>query len=189
MIVVVTLGICLAGELIPPDVASALTAAQAPVFAQTSAITLAAEAGFNGYIKQDSWIPVRVSLSATDISDGDVALSTMPDRSRLYSAPVTMARGARKQLTLYAPATPNPIQVLFLMNSQVVAVATPPIHVLDEADRLVVVVSQPADGLNFLNDLHTPFGGKTYVAQLTPAQIPEHTAALDSADVLILNNV
>ena len=51
---------------------------------------------------------------------------------------------------------------------------TPPVHPLDEGDRLVLIVSDPADGLNFLNDLHTPFGGKTYVAQLRPEQIPEY---------------
>ena len=189
MIVVVALGICLVGTFIPQGTATALTAAHTSVSAPTSAITLIAEAGFNGYIKQGSWTPVYITLGTTDPSDGDLALSITPDRSRLYSAPVTMARGARKQLTLYAPPTVNPIQVLYLNNGQVMAATTPPIHTLDEADRLVLIVSDPADGLNFLNDLHTPFGGKTYVAQLTPDQIPEHTTALDSADVLIFNNI
>lgn len=189
MIVVVALSICLVGAFIPRGTATALTAAHTSVSAPASAITLIAEAGFNGYIKQGSWAPVYITLGTTDPSDGDVALSITPDRSRLYSAPVTMARGTRKQLTLYAPPTVNPIQVLFLMNGQVMAATTPPIRTLDEGDRLVLIVSDPADGLNFLNDLHTPFGGKTYVAQLTPEQIPEHTTALDSADVLIFNNI
>jgi hypothetical protein len=100
-----------------------------------------------------------------------------------------MARGARKQLTLYTPPTTNPIQVLFLNNGQVLAATNAPVHTIDEADRLVLVVSEPADSFNFLNDLRTPFGGKTFVAQLTIAQLPAYSAALDSADVIIFNNV
>ena len=162
---------------------------RAGISAPAAAITLIAEAGYNGYIKQGSWTPVRVTLSATDPSDGEVAVSIVPDRSRLYSAPVTMARGTRKQLTLYAPPTSNPIEVLFMSNGRVVAATTPSLRTLNEEDRMILVVSEPTDGLNFLNDLHTPFGGKTYVAQLTPDQIPEQTAALDSVDALIFDNI
>ena len=167
-----------------------------PAFAQfmswsapTSAVTLIAEAGFNGYVKSGNWIPVRVMLNSNESIDGEIALSPQPDRSRRYAAPVTLARNVRKQLTLYSPPTANPIEALFIVNGKVIAATAPPIRLLAQEDRMIAVVSDPPDSLNFLSDLRTPYGGKSYVAQMRLDQIPDHTAPLDSVDVLVLNNV
>ena len=177
--------ICLITAILSPTLMLAGAGTSAPL----TAVAITAEAGYNGYIKAGTWIPVRVTLTSSEATDGEVALSPTPDRSQRFGVDVTLARNASKKLLLYSPPAANPIEALFISNGQVVGANTPPIHTLGEGDRLVLVVSNPADGLNFLNDLRTPFGGMTYVAQVQPAQIPDHSAALDSADVLILNNV
>ena len=160
-----------------------------PASSAAATVALTAEAGYNGYIKPGSWIPVRITFSSSEPVDGELVLSTQPDRSRRYGAVISMARNARKQLTLYSPPTVNPIEALFISGDKVIAATTPPLHMLTEDDRIILVISNPADGLNLLNDIHTPEGGKSYVAQLRPEELPDQTAALDTTDVVVLNNV
>lgn len=183
------LALCLLAAIITPALALAGGKPATSQTAPLSAVAITAEAGYNGYIKAGAWVPVHVTITSNEAVDGEVALSPAPDRWQRYGIDVTLARNTEKEFLLYSPPTSNPIEVLFISAGKVIGASTPPIHTLGEGDRLILVASNPADGLNFLNDLRTPFGGMTYVSQVQPAQIPDHTAALDSADVLILNNV
>jgi hypothetical protein len=162
---------------------------RAQVNAPRSTIALTVEGGFNSYVKASSWIPVRISLNANEAIEGEIVVSPRPDRSQRFGTSVTLARNSRKVVTLYSPPTAFPIEALFLASGKVIAASVVPIKVLADEDRLIVVVSDPADSFNFLSDLRTPFGGKSYVAQMTPEQVPDHNAGLDSADVLIFDNI
>jgi hypothetical protein len=184
-----TIWFCLIAVLVSPELAFARPGLLDPPSTRLATVALTAEAGFNGYSKPGSWIPVRITFSSNEAVDGEIVLSPQPDRSRLYGAAITLARNTTKQLTLYSPPTTNPIEALFVSAGKIIAATTPPLHMLTEEDRIVLVVSEPADGLNFLNDIHTPFGGMSYVAQLRPEDIPDQTAGLDTADVLVLNNI
>ncbi len=154
-----------------------------------AAITLNAEAGYGTYTRPDNWTPVYVTLSASEPLDGELAVSTSADRSRLYGESVNATAGSVKHVILYAPPTTEPIEVLFLSHGTVLASTSPSVLVLNSQDRLSLVISQPPDGWNLLADLPTPFGGQTRVIQMQPEQIPEMPAALDAVDVMVFDNV
>ncbi len=157
--------------------------------APLSAVAIVTEAGFNGYIKPGNWIPVHVTLNANEPVEGNIALSPLQDRSQRYGVDVSLARNTKKQLLLYAPPSNGPIEALFSSAGTVIGASNLTIHPLGDGDRLILVISDPSDGFNFLNDLHTPYGGMTYVAQMRPEQIPGYTPALNSVDVIIFNNI
>ena len=103
-----TLCACVIMALAQPSAASL----QAPA----ATVALVADAGFNGYVKPDRWIPVRVTVNSTEAIDGEIAVSTTPDRSRRYGATLSLARNVRKQITLYSPPATGPIEALFIDN-------------------------------------------------------------------------
>lgn len=180
---------CAIGTLAFPVSTLALALPTTRTTAPHSAVTIVTEAGFNGYIKPGGWIPVRVTLSSNEPIDGDVSLSPLPDRSQRYGVHISLARNTKKQLLLYTPPSNSPIEALFTSAGSIIGVSTLSYHALSDDDRLTLVISDPSDGFNFLNDLHTPYGGMTYVAQVQPAWIPDYTAALNSVDAIVFNNV
>ena len=168
-------------------------AAQAVAPSQTGGtITLVIDGGFNSYTKSTAWLPLRISLdNAGDAFEGELVLTNektaeAPER---YAQPVTMAKGARRQVTMYVPASSSTFEVQLIVAGQVIANATPLIRQLADNDRLIVVVSDPPDAFNFLGDLRVPYGGRTLIALMQADQLPDRTAAFDSADVLVFNNV
>src|SRR5512134_1615205 len=77
----------------------ALAAAQEP-----QAVTLSAEAGFDGYYRVGQWLPVRVQLqNAGAAIDGRVeVVLPHPDGGDVtYRYPVELPTQSRKEITLY----------------------------------------------------------------------------------------
>ena len=155
-------------------------------------ITMVIEGGFNSYTKSSAWLPLRITLeNAGEPLEGELVLVNEKTAESLerYAQPVTLAKAARRQVTMYVPASASSYEVRLMVAGQVVATATPLIRQLADNDRLIVVVSDPPDAFNFLGDLSVPYGGRTLIALMQPAQLPDRTAAFDSADVLVFNNV
>lgn len=151
--------------------------------------TLIAEAGFNGYAKVDTWLPVRVALSSALPVEGELVVVAEEAGDMRYATPVALAPGVRRALTLYAPPGSNAVRIDFVSEGRVLASAQPALRFLSRQDRLVVAIGDPPDGFNFLAALLTPFDGRTYVAQIAPDQLPDRSAALASIDALALSNV
>jgi hypothetical protein len=158
-----------------------------------SLIRLQVEAGFNSYIKETAWVPLRVSLeNSGEAFDGEVVvLNTRLNESEEYVQPISIGKGAKRQLAIYVPATSNSYETLLRTGAdqRVVAKASPQIRQLTAIDRLVVVASDPPDAYNFIGDIRVPYGGLTAVAQMRLSQLPEQSFALDNADALVLSNV
>src|SRR5690242_13362982 len=93
------LWVCLVGTLTLPRTVAARPVLSESPSAPASAVALTAEAGFSGYIKPGTWIPVRITLGTSEAINGAVAVSPQPDRSRRYGTPITLARNVHKQLT------------------------------------------------------------------------------------------
>ena len=149
---------------------------------------LAAEAGFNGYAKVDTWLPVRVALSSVVAVEGEVVIVSEEATGMRYATPVALTPGVRRDLTLYAPPGSNAVRVDFVSMGRVLASAQPALRLLSRQDRVVVVLGDPPDGFNFLTALPTPFDGRSYVAHITLDQLPDRSAALASIDAVVLSN-
>lgn len=165
----------------------------APMGRATAApvIALSAEAGFGGYVKPAAWTPVRISVSNSgDGAEAEVLLTSSNSESTARSVSrVSLVRGARRTVTLYAPPGMTTLKVDVLIDGRTLATTSPSGRPLAEGDRLSLTVSEPLDAFNFLGDGRTPAGGRSYVAQARVEQLPESGPALDAVDVIVLNNV
>ncbi len=155
---------------------------------QAQEIELSAEAGFDGYAKVGAWIPVRITLRSAEPVDGQVVVE-VPAAGARYAMTVSLSSPAERRLTLHVPPASVPIEVKFVSGGQARAQTAPYLRILSRADRLVLVVSDPPDGYSFLNDLPTPFGGSTRLAQMRIAQLPDRAAALSTLDAIVFSNV
>jgi hypothetical protein len=188
--IILTLGLLAAPAVAAPAVAAPASASKP---AQTaSSVTLIIEAGFNAYAKTSTWMPMRISLKNTgEAFEGTLVLVSEKTTEvfERFEQPVALAKGAKRDVTMYVPASASTFEVKLFVNDQVITTATPTVRQLAETDRLIVAISNPADAFNFLGDTRVPFGGRTVVAQMQAQHLPDRTAALDSVDVLLFNNV
>lgn len=153
-------------------------------------VSMIAEGGFSGYIRPQTWMPIRVSLTNTgDPVDGAIILDAPgADGPRRLTAPVSLPRGSRKQVLLSVPGDMRLPSLRYVADGLELATASIGARPIAPEDRLVVVISDPPDAYNFLADIRTPYGGRTYVAPLRMEQLPDHSAALDSVDVVLISN-
>lgn len=176
--------------------------ASAPAFAappSAPVVLINMDIGYGGYTKQDNWTPVRVTLTSNESVEGDLVLTDssssflgasggLPDQDRML-ATVRLSREARRQVTLYAKPNVASFDLKFIAGKNEIATTNGSVRQLTNLDRLTIVVSEPLDAFNFLGEQNTPFGGKNFVAQMRPDQLPDRIAALAACDVILINNV
>ena len=153
-------------------------------------ISLSAEAGYGGYTKTYAWTPVRVSVgNVGDPVEAVIQLASSDANNPVKTrASVSLPRGARRVLTLYAAPGINAITVQALdATNAPLAAATPTVRPLGTGDHLTLVISDPADAYAFLADRPAP-AKRGYVAQLRAEQTPDLLAALDGLDQIVIGN-
>ncbi len=154
-------------------------------------VTMTVDAGFNSYFKENAWIPLRITLvNAGDPIEGNVVLR---DKRFIivqrFMQSVSLGRGARRTVTLFAPAQTDTFDVQLVSGEAVIASVTPLMRQLGPGDRLALIAGDPPDAFNFIGDVRSANGSTTALALLRLDQFPDHTAALDAADVIVLSGV
>lgn len=154
-------------------------------------VTMDVDAGFNSYYKDRAWIPLRVTLVNTgDPIEGQIVVQDKRfNIAERFTQDVSLGRGARRTLTLYAPTMTDAFEVQLVSGDNVIASVTPVMRQLAPGDRLALVASDPPDAFNFIGDVRTANGSTTALALLRLDQFPDHTAALDAADVIVFSGV
>ncbi len=149
------------------------------------------DAGFNSYVKEGVWIPMRVTLvNSGDPLEGEVAVtSTSLATTERFAQPVSLGRNARRQVMLYVPPSTDSFEVQLVSGNQVIASVTPVMRQRAPADRLVLIASDPPDAFNFIGDVRAPNGSTSALALLRLDQFPDRVAALDVVDVIVLDAV
>ncbi|MBC7814562.1 MAG: hypothetical protein H7175_25630 [Burkholderiales bacterium] len=180
-----------AAQVDPADGADSL----ASPAAVTELLSLTVNAGFDGYFRDNNWMPlfVRVSNDGDDVTG---RLTVRPERTgsgvpNTFSTPIDMPNGARKTAFLYITARSFAQRILVefindqdqVISSQSVAV-TP---ILPQ-DQLYVVVTNAASGSVDLSGAHVG-GYDAYQAIWTIDNIPDHAAALDAVTLLAFSDV
>jgi hypothetical protein len=166
-------------------------ASAAPTRQANTRVSMTVDAGLNSYIKDRTWIPLRVTLVNTgDPIEGEVVVTdARTDLTQRFAQPVTLSRGARRTVTLFVPPLGDAFEVRLVAGDTIIASTAPVVRQLQPTDRLTLITSDPPDGFNFIGDVRTPTGSTTALALLRLDQLPDRTAALDSADVIVLNNI
>jgi hypothetical protein len=155
-------------------------------------LTLDVRAGFDGYYKPESWVPVYAIVANTgpDI-DGEIrAAPPWGEDGVAYTQPALLPAQSRKQFTLYVQAQYNTPEMIVRLSqgNKTLASETARIQALDR-DFLYGVVSSDPAALSYLAGLPPRNQRRVHVAHLVPQDLPTQTNVLTSLDVLILHNL
>ncbi|WP_047152460.1 DUF7408 domain-containing protein [Aneurinibacillus tyrosinisolvens] len=150
--------------------------------------------GLNGEYKTSSWTPVRVTVTnnGEDV-EGKIALEIIGSDqfSGTYYQPVSIARGAEKQVTLLVPGQGlhANLQVKFMKENTELAKAKLGGTGISPETLFVGMLAADPDTGNFLAALpKNKFSAPVRIVDLKAEDIPAFAAPLKGLDVLVLNN-
>lgn len=156
-------------------------------------LTMAVQAGFNGYALIGCWIPVKVSL-ANDGPDAkvDVKLPVLMENSTIeYVYRVTLARGAKKEIVLAEPVSQmiSAVTVELASDGKSLGKARAPLNTSAMTDVFVgVLANDPSTG-RYLGAVTLPMGNfRVTPVSLSTTDIPTNSVFLDTFQALIIND-
>ena len=160
-----------------------------------SGISLAAQAGFDGYFKDNHLIPVRVTVENAGPNleaSVQIRLRRQNNAQTVYQHPVSLPTTSRKAFFVYVYPesfiTGSNLGVSLIAEEREVAATQARLNSIRPGDRLYGVLAGNPSAFNLLGDIEPP-GGQAFVAQLTPEDLPETSAALVALDVIIVSDV
>jgi hypothetical protein len=172
-----------------------LAAAQAARSRAQPAITLAAEAGFDGYYKDNHLVPVRVTVenSGPDLEASlQIRLRRQNNSETVYQQPVSLPTTSRKAFTLYIfPESffvGSNLGVSLRVDEREVAATNARLDSIRSTDRLYGILAGDPSAFNLLAAIE-PSNRQAFVAQLRPEALPDHSAALEALDVIIVSDL
>ncbi len=160
--------------------------------AQNGGVTFSAAAGFDGYCKDKTWLPVRVEVENTGPDlDASVQVSYKNSAGGVTSTTteVQLPTSSRKSFFVYifAEGSLREFAVSVLDGKTVLQKAKLPANCLAANILLVGVISDAPAAFDGLRDI-TPLGGTTRVAQLHIDDLPERYQAWEALDALVVSN-
>ncbi len=177
-----------------------------PVRTSAEGPTFQSSIGFNSRFRDGNWVPVHVTLQNTGADFTGVLTVDVPtqfaganssDTAAIYRSKVTLAAGAQKQVTLYAPfsfgtagVTQNIAVTLLDSNGKKVGAAQSiTLHALQSSEFFVGVLSDHTTGFGPISGLTLPQQPSSVIVEpLKVATMPDNAAALDNFNLLILDN-
>ena len=170
-------------------------ATQAAPTAQAAPITLTARAGFDGYYKDQRWLPIRITV-ANDGPDAGGTLRVVAPRFNSADLVVTRAielpTRSRREIYLYIPTEGyiSSLKVsLFSANNKEIASATARLAQTNGGDLLYGVVAGSPSAFESVMGNIDPLNGQAYVARLELEDLPPVTYAWHALDVLVMSDV
>lgn len=164
-----------------------LTSAQAQT--PLNGLSFDVSAGFDGYAKQNTWIPLMVHAENVGAAvSGEIhARSDYPGET--YATSLNLPTQSQKNITLLVPNHGLFTVEFVAENGDVLFKKTVNPRQLAPMDFLMGVVSDTPDLLGFVAGLSNPMGGVVTVAHLGVDEIPADFGALGAFDALVFNNV
>jgi uncharacterized membrane protein YhaH (DUF805 family) len=162
-------------------------------------------AGFNTRFRDGNWIPIQIALS-NDGADftGTVSVnvpaayagSAASPTATMYQTAITLANGAQKQVTIYAPfsfgssgSVQNISVDLLDTNKHVVSTQVTSLRTLAANDIFVGILSDQSSGFGPLNAVTLPNQADSIVTeQLNANTMPSSATVLKNFNVIILDN-
>ncbi|MCC7358669.1 MAG: hypothetical protein IT317_04300 [Anaerolineales bacterium] len=169
--------------------------AQAAPSAQANPITLTARAGFDGYYKDQRWLPLRVTV-ANDGPDLSGTLQIVTPRFNNTELVVTRAvelpTQSRREIYLYVPAEGylSTLKVSLLNNqNKEIATATTRLAQTNGGDLVYGLMAGAPSAYEAVLGEVDPLSGQAYVARLELEDLPPIGYAWHGLDVLVLSDV
>ncbi|HKV01708.1 MAG TPA: hypothetical protein VJQ26_06265, partial [Ktedonobacteraceae bacterium] len=176
--------------------------AQGQAHTATTGPSFEVKAGFETRYRDGNWVPVQVTLrnGGPDFS-GTLSLSASasqflgqsnPTTPSNYQAPISLANGAQKQVTLYIPLYfyESGVAVKLLDGSgNVIESQAAPLNPLMPGDVFVGILSDQSSGFGPLGTVSLPDQGSSVVVKfLNASTMPTMVAILKNFDAIVLDN-
>jgi hypothetical protein len=158
-------------------------------------LTLTVNAGFEGYFRDDGWLPVFAEI-VNNGEDLRGQLVVRPSTSgagigNIYSTPLELPTGSQQNVTFYVTAAQFVTQLrveLIDERGVVVSSAIAPVRAIQPQDRLAVLVTNSVTGAVDLTAVrYGAFAG--HQAFLTIDEIADRVGLFDSVDLLVFSDV
>lgn len=155
-----------------------------------SPITLSARAGFDGYCKENRWIPVRVTVENTGKDVQARVQAAYPNRSNgqtAFGLDLPLSSGARKEFFLYVypESTLQKLTVSVTENGRALVKRDLNVVCLGAKNLLVGLLSETPSDYASLGGLK-PLDGAARVVQLRPADLPDQLQGWQALDALLV---
>lgn len=162
---------------------------------QTASLTLAARAGFDGYYKAGTWVPVRITLENNGPDVNATLRATLPrdSGSNLYfTRELELPTQSRREFFLYVSpenfASTLKITLTDKGTSKETNSASVRLVQAGAVDLLYGIWANSPSTFNILAELD-PANGTAYVAQLDLADLPPLAQAWEGLDALVISDV
>lgn len=160
-------------------------------FAQEdNGIQLSARAGFDGYCKNDAWIPVQITVtnSGPDLN-ARVQISYRNSNGSISfnSADIALPTTSQKEffLYLYPSYSLRNLNVDLLVDDKSLAKINPKISCLPPENVLVGLLAYDPSPYDILNEIQT-LNGLVRLAQIQPTDLPDQPQGWDGLDALVI---
>ena len=161
----------------------------APAPQSSASVRLSVNVGFDGYFRENAWVPVFVNVSNEGASiSGELRVRT-PGSGLTFAAPLELPTQSRKLVTLYVTLSSSDqnIQVQLTQNNILVAQAGGAVRAMQRPDVLFGVVTESTSGSVRLDQVR-PFAGESIQAYLSIEQLPAQVEALRALDALFIGD-
>ena len=163
-------------------------------YAQSNAgLTLTARPGFDGYCKDNHWMPVHVEVENTETdlnATVQVSYKNGNGGDTVTSLDVLLPANSRKEFFLYIfpQGSLRRMQVNLLSGRRLIKKVDLPISCIAADNMVFGVLADTPSTYDVLNEVK-PLTGFVRVAQLTTADLPANAQAWNALDALIISNV
>jgi len=153
-------------------------------------LQLTAQAGFDGYCKENRWIPVKVNVenSGPDLQARlQVEYGNGPSATSAYGTDLDLPTGSRKEffLYLYPNAYLDELNINLLVNGKTRLKNALKISCISTGNLLIgLLADNPADYAS-LGDAK-PLAGFTRVSQLRASDLPDQAQGWEALDALVV---
>jgi len=156
-------------------------------------LSVTARLGFDGYCKENNWLPVHVEVQNTgsDLSTTvQVSYKNGGGGNTVTSQDVLLPANSRKEFFLYIvpQGSVRSMQVSLIAERRVVKKIDLPISCLSRDNMVFGVFADHPSSYDVLNEVK-PLSGFVRVAQLGISDLPANAQAWSSLDALIISNV
>jgi hypothetical protein len=173
---------------------SALLMLAAGVSQEESTIELTVRAGFDGYIAQDNWIPLRVTV--TNNSPEDISGELRVTEAGLggsdfhYVRLIDLPRGTRKNVFVYVRTGGyvSALEVTLMAGNRPLVTERVNVLSVGRDDWLIGIVSDAPQTLGALGNV-TPVDGTSNLAVLGIEDLPPVASTWSALDILVFSDV
>ncbi len=159
----------------------------------TGDVNLTAQAGFNGYCKENRWIPVRVTVEnkGADLN-ARIRVAYQNDNGGLsaYATDISLPTTSRKEFFLYLFPQNNPGKLTVSLMVADRALVTIPLSIacISSENLLIGLLTDDPSAYNSLSQA-TPLNGFARVAQLRLADLPDRSQGWEGLDALVVSGL